>query len=96
MEFASTQRKSTNTFLNERSSRSHYLYRIEVTRIEEGNAKVSLINVIDLAGSENVNKVLEGSGISSFEETPNTMKSGERMSLRKETGNINKSLTTLG
>lgn len=74
-------RVMAETKLNEKSSRSHTIFRLslEVSKIVDGKAKtyMSQFNMIDLAGSENVSKAKTD---------------GIRM---KEGGNINKSLLAL-
>lgn len=77
-------RKVGETAMNERSSRSHTIFRITIESrdvdktCEEEAVQVSSINLVDLAGSESADK---------------TKASGNRL---KEGGHINKSLLALG
>lgn len=79
----SENKKIASTKMNSKSSRSHTVFRIEMTMIEKNTQterkiiKSSLINLVDLAGSEGVGK-MNSQGIS-----------------MKEGNNINKSLLAL-
>ena len=83
MKEASRNRKVGKTAMNERSSRSHSIYRIKIFVDNPNSMKkfVGMLNIIDLAGSERAAKDL----IASKDET-----------LLKEAKHINQSLTTLG
>jgi kinesin family protein C1 len=86
---ASETRRSDSTQFNSTSSRSHAVFQIKIESQKENNlVTTSLINIIDLAGSER-------SSLTSF-----TGKSKEEVELAKKIQNeanfINKSLTTLG
>lgn len=69
--------------MNERSSRSHSVFRLKIEGVNDTNGErcEGWLNLVDLAGSERLN-VSFGNSIS-----------GERL---KETQNINKSLSSLG
>lgn len=82
---ASQARSSGSTIYNDKSSRSHAIFQIKLTRIESNLKKESYITVVDLAGSE------RGSNSLSVNE-----KSDEKKKLFTESTYINKSLTTLG
>lgn len=77
-------RRTGETNMNERSSRSHTIFKITVESREEGKTieetavQVSNLNLVDLAGSERADQ---------------TKSEGERL---KEGGHINKSLLALG
>lgn len=77
-------RRVGETNMNERSSRSHTIFRITIESREDGKTledspvQVSNINLVDLAGSERANQ---------------TKADGDRL---KESGQINKSLLFLG
>ena len=85
---ASKNRKSASTKFNESSSRSHAVYMIRIN-IEGNNTNLnSVINIVDLAGSEKCS--IESS-------IGKTQKEIEQMKrLQSEAGFINKSLTALG
>lgn len=74
-------RHTEETKMNERSSRSHTIFRIEIESksqdLDDDRTLGAILNIVDLAGSENA-KMTEASGM--------------RL---KEAGNINKSLSTL-
>jgi hypothetical protein len=44
------------TKLNELSSRSHTVFRINISSEENGKIKISQLNLVDLAGSEGASK----------------------------------------
>lgn len=77
-------RRTGETNMNERSSRSHTIFRITIESREAGKTddecavQVSNLNLVDLAGSERANQ---------------TKSEGERL---KEGGHINRSLLALG
>jgi centromeric protein E len=76
----SKERRVGETCMNERSSRSHTIFRIVIESHETGNTgvfQVSTLNLVDLAGSERVDQ---------------TKATGERL---REGGHINKSLLAL-
>eukprot|EP00835_Amoeboradix_gromovi_P005289 NODE_484_length_7802_cov_0.227184.p1 type:complete len:765 gc:universal NODE_484_length_7802_cov_0.227184:5265-2971(-) len=82
VQLASEKRQTTSTLCNEKSSRSHTIFIMQVLQREVVNGKevirVGKLNLVDLAGSESVGK----SGVE---------KKGQR-----EAGLINQSLLTLG
>lgn len=77
-------RRTAETGMNDRSSRSHTIFKITIESREEGKTneetavQVSNLNLVDLAGSERADQ---------------TKSEGERL---KEGGHINKSLLALG
>ncbi|GFP98341.1 probable 125 kDa kinesin-related protein [Phtheirospermum japonicum] len=83
LERGASRRRTADTLLNKRSSRSHSIFTITV-HIKEGTIgddeliKCGKLNLVDLAGSENI------------------YRSGARESRAREAGEINKSLLTLG
>jgi kinesin family protein C1 len=85
---ASDTRRSDSTQFNSCSSRSHAIFQIKIENQKDNNIITSMINIIDLAGSER-------SSIQSF-----NGKTKEEIELVKKIQNeanfINKSLTTLG
>ncbi|KAJ4903788.1 ATP binding microtubule motor family protein [Raphanus sativus] len=83
LERGSSKRRTADTLLNKRSSRSHSVFSITVHIKEESMGDEELIkcgklNLVDLAGSENI------------------LRSGSRDGRAREAGEINKSLLTLG
>ncbi|PNH02333.1 kinesin-related protein [Tetrabaena socialis] len=77
------KRRTGETWLNKRSSRSHSVFSItihmrEVTPDGEDVVKVGKLNLVDLAGSENISR------------------SGAKDGRAREAGSINQSLLTLG
>lgn len=67
-------RKSAETCYNERSSRSHLIITLKITReslMSKAAAKVVKVNLVDLAGSENASKI----GCERIDETISTNKS---------------------
>ncbi|CAA7047238.1 unnamed protein product [Microthlaspi erraticum] len=83
LERGSSKRRTADTLLNKRSSRSHSVFTITVHIKEESLGDEELIkcgklNLVDLAGSENI------------------LRSGSRDGRAREAGEINKSLLTLG
>ncbi|GLC48170.1 hypothetical protein PLESTB_000066900 [Pleodorina starrii] len=77
------KRRTAETLLNKRSSRSHSVFSItihmrEVTPEGEDVVKVGKLNLVDLAGSENISR------------------SGAKDGRAREAGSINQSLLTLG
>ncbi|KAG7643433.1 Kinesin motor domain [Arabidopsis suecica] len=83
LERGSSKRRTADTLLNKRSSRSHSVFTITVHIKEESMGDEELIkcgklNLVDLAGSENI------------------LRSGARDGRAREAGEINKSLLTLG
>ncbi|VVB02499.1 unnamed protein product [Arabis nemorensis] len=83
LERGSSKRRTADTLLNKRSSRSHSVFTITVHIKEESMKDEELIkcgklNLVDLAGSENI------------------LRSGSRDGRAREAGEINKSLLTLG
>ncbi|KAK4396268.1 Kinesin-like protein KIN-5B [Sesamum angolense] len=83
LERGAARRRTADTLLNKRSSRSHSIFTITV-HIKEGSIceeeliKCGKLNLVDLAGSENI------------------YRSGAREARAREAGEINKSLLTLG
>ena len=83
-EMGNKLRRTGETNMNERSSRSHTIFRITIESREVGKTseectvQVSNLNLVDLAGSERADQ---------------TRAEGERL---KEGGHINKSLLALG
>lgn len=83
LERGAARRRTADTLLNKRSSRSHSIFTITI-HIKEGTIgdeeliKCGKLNLVDLAGSENINR------------------SGAREARAREAGEINKSLLTLG
>ncbi|XP_051130150.1 kinesin-like protein KIN-5B [Andrographis paniculata] len=83
LERGAARRRTADTLLNKRSSRSHSIFTICV-HIKEGVVgdeeliKCGKLNLVDLAGSENI------------------YRSGAREARAREAGEINKSLLTLG
>ena len=80
LQVAAKNRSTAATKMNERSSRSHSVFTLKITGINQDTNQKShgVLNLIDLAGSERLN----ASGVT-----------GDRL---KETQNINKSLSSLG
>ncbi|KAL8125892.1 hypothetical protein AgCh_013261 [Apium graveolens] len=83
LERGAVKRRTADTLLNKRSSRSHSVFTItvyvkEATVGGEELIKCGKLNLVDLAGSENISR------------------SGSRESRAREAGEINKSLLTLG
>ncbi|KAM7255154.1 hypothetical protein ACFE04_020395 [Oxalis oulophora] len=83
LERGSAKRRTADTLLNKRSSRSHSIFSItvhikEATVGDEELIKCGKLNLVDLAGSENISR------------------SGSREGRAREAGEINKSLLTLG
>ncbi|CAA3002993.1 kinesin KIN-5B [Olea europaea subsp. europaea] len=83
LERGAARRRTADTLLNKRSSRSHSVFTITVHIKEKGVGDEDLIkcgklNLVDLAGSENISR------------------SGARELRAREAGEINKSLLTLG
>ncbi|KAK2455108.1 kinesin protein KIN-5D [Trifolium repens] len=83
LERGSSKRRTAETLLNKRSSRSHSVFTITVYVKEtvigdEELIKCGKLNLVDLAGSENI------------------LRSGAREGRAREAGEINKSLLTLG
>jgi len=77
------KRRTAETLLNKRSSRSHSVFSVtihmkETTPGGEDVVKVGKLNLVDLAGSENISR------------------SGAREGRAREAGSINQSLLTLG
>eukprot|EP00826_Nyctotherus_ovalis_P048488 TRINITY_DN5720_c0_g1_i2.p1 TRINITY_DN5720_c0_g1~~TRINITY_DN5720_c0_g1_i2.p1 ORF type:complete len:527 (+),score=128.48 TRINITY_DN5720_c0_g1_i2:451-2031(+) len=83
MKAAAKSRRTAKTSMNERSSRSHSIYRVRILVDNPHSLKkfAGMLNIIDLAGSERAAK----DGIISKDET-----------LLREARFINQSLTTLG
>ncbi|KGN54222.1 kinesin-like protein KIN-5B [Cucumis sativus] len=83
LERGSARRRTADTLLNKRSSRSHSIFSITL-HIKESSVgdeeliKCGKLNLVDLAGSENISR------------------SGAREARAREAGEINKSLLTLG
>ncbi|XP_047962855.1 kinesin-like protein KIN-5B [Salvia hispanica] len=83
LERGAARRRTADTLLNKRSSRSHSIFTITI-HIKEGTVgeeeliKCGKLNLVDLAGSENI------------------YRSGVREARAREAGEINKSLLTLG
>lgn len=83
LERGDARRRTADTLLNKRSSRSHSIFTITI-HIKEGTIgdeeliKCGKLNLVDLAGSENI------------------YRSGAREARAREAGEINKSLLTLG
>ncbi|KAL8484006.1 hypothetical protein ACS0TY_026629 [Phlomoides rotata] len=83
LERGAARRRTADTLLNKRSSRSHSIFTITIY-IKEGTIgdeeliKCGKLNLVDLAGSENI------------------YRSGAREARAREAGEINKSLLTLG
>lgn len=87
--------------MNERSSRSHSIFRVELTgeNRQTGDSCISMLSLVDLAGSERLSSVapLAGAGplmSSDFGHGCDTQKQEAARRLR-ETQNINKSLAAL-
>ncbi|GAV62678.1 LOW QUALITY PROTEIN: Kinesin domain-containing protein/DAP_epimerase domain-containing protein [Cephalotus follicularis] len=83
LERGAARRRTADTLLNKRSSRSHSVFSItvhvkEATVGDEELIKCGKLNLVDLAGSENITR------------------SGAREGRAREAGEINKSLLTLG
>ncbi|XVE61822.1 hypothetical protein DITRI_Ditri06bG0070100 [Diplodiscus trichospermus] len=83
LERGAAKRRTADTLLNKRSSRSHSVFSITVhikesTVGDEELIKCGKLNLVDLAGSENISR------------------SGAREGRAREAGEINKSLLTLG
>ncbi|XP_004494989.1 kinesin-like protein KIN-5B [Cicer arietinum] len=83
LERGASKRRTSETLLNKRSSRSHSVFTITVYVKEtvigdEELIKCGKLNLVDLAGSENI------------------LRSGAREGRAREAGEINKSLLTLG
>ncbi|KAJ8899958.1 hypothetical protein K2173_019663 [Erythroxylum novogranatense] len=83
LERGSAKRRTADTLLNKRSSRSHSVFSItihvkEAAVGDEDLIKCGKLNLVDLAGSENI------------------CRSGAREGRAREAGEINKSLLTLG
>ncbi|KAK4759636.1 hypothetical protein SAY87_022767 [Trapa incisa] len=83
LERGASRRRTADTLLNKRSSRSHSVFSITIYIKEapvgdEDLIKCGKLNLVDLAGSENISR------------------SGAREGRAKEAGEINKSLLTLG
>ncbi|OMO97123.1 hypothetical protein COLO4_14868 [Corchorus olitorius] len=83
LERGAAKRRTADTLLNKRSSRSHSVFSItvyikETTVGDEDLIKCGKLNLVDLAGSENISR------------------SGAREGRAREAGEINKSLLTLG
>ncbi|XP_011019903.1 PREDICTED: 125 kDa kinesin-related protein [Populus euphratica] len=83
LERGAARRRTADTLLNKRSSRSHSVFSItihvkEAAVGEEELIKCGKLNLVDLAGSENISR------------------SGAREGRAREAGEINKSLLTLG
>lgn len=83
LERGAARRRTADTLLNKRSSRSHSVFSItihvkEMTVGDEELIKCGKLNLVDLAGSENISR------------------SGAREGRAREAGEINKSLLTLG
>ncbi|KAL2599261.1 hypothetical protein GLYMA_10G045500v4 [Glycine max] len=83
LERGASKRRTAETLLNKRSSRSHSVFTITVYVKEtvigdEELIKCGKLNLVDLAGSENI------------------LRSGAREGRAREAGEINKSLLTLG
>ncbi|XP_052172613.1 kinesin-like protein KIN-5B [Diospyros lotus] len=83
LERGAAKRRTADTLLNKRSSRSHSVFTItiyvkEATVGDEDLIKCGKLNLVDLAGSENISR------------------SGAREGRAREAGEINKSLLTLG
>ncbi|XP_004302713.1 PREDICTED: 125 kDa kinesin-related protein [Fragaria vesca subsp. vesca] len=83
LERGAAKRRTADTLLNKRSSRSHSVFSItvhvkEATVGDEELIKCGKLNLVDLAGSENISR------------------SGAREARAREAGEINKSLLTLG
>ncbi|KAJ7977073.1 Kinesin-like protein [Quillaja saponaria] len=83
LERGAAKRRTADTLLNKRSSRSHSIFSItihvkEAAIGDEELIKCGKLNLVDLAGSENISR------------------SGAREGRAREAGEINKSLLTLG
>ena len=80
LQLATKNRSTASTKSNERSSRSHSIYRfyIESINTKTGEKRQGTLNLVDLAGSERIS---------------NSQVTGDRL---KETQAINKSLSSLG
>ncbi|XP_055808512.1 kinesin-like protein KIN-5B isoform X2 [Solanum dulcamara] len=83
LERGAARRRTADTLLNKRSSRSHSVFSItihvkEMAVGDEELIKCGKLNLVDLAGSENISR------------------SGAREGRAREAGEINKSLLTLG
>ncbi|XP_039056763.1 kinesin-like protein KIN-5B isoform X2 [Hibiscus syriacus] len=83
LERGAAKRRTADTLLNKRSSRSHSVFSITIhikeTAVgDEEMIKCGKLNLVDLAGSENISR------------------SGAREGRAREAGEINKSLLTLG
>ena len=85
---ASESRRSDSTQFNSTSSRSHAIFQIKLESTKDGILQSSIINIIDLAGSERSS--LTSFGNKTKEEIDALKK------IQNEANFINKSLTTLG
>ena len=85
---ASKARVTDKTHYNERSSRSHCIYRIIINYKEE-KEKEGILNIVDLAGSErSSNQFIDELAVEKDKE--------KVKKIQNEANFINKSLTTLG
>ncbi|KAK4377543.1 hypothetical protein RND71_003839 [Anisodus tanguticus] len=82
LERGAARRRTADTLLNKRSSRSHSVFSITIhvkeTTVGDELIKCGKLNLVDLAGSENISR------------------SGAQEGRAREAGEINKSLLTLG
>lgn len=100
IKLSSQRRQVESTAHNQRSSRSHSIYRITINRATTGE-DIGLLNIIDMAGSEKNSMDSQGqqngskNGIGQLEK-PGAFSSDKVKKIQKEANFINKSLTTLG
>lgn len=86
-ERANRNRNVEKTIYNERSSRSHCLYRITIDQLPSalGPKRHGILNIVDLAGCERTSLAID-----------EKVKTDKAKKIQKEANFINKSLTTLG
>ena len=89
IETASKNRKTDSTDFNQTSSRSHALFRIHI--FNSKTKKKSIINIVDLAGSEK-RQIRTGNEIKEM----NKEEKEKMKKIQEEANSINNSLTSLG
>jgi kinesin family protein C1 len=90
---SSERRQTEATAYNSRSSRSHSIYRISISKRGANGEQLGLLNIIDMAGSEK--NSLDTQDTDS-KKALSTINSEKLKKIQKEANYINKSLTTLG